>query len=729
MRQLSVFLMTLVLILGFTSARAEQTWRAVGGATSMFFLTSILQVNGFTLSPVNQTGTDPFGMENSVAFMITRESDLRFKSQDGIFRLFDGGKTVQKGGFFLQYGPYKASFYDFRIATNGPNLHEGLTMYGGSDPNTPFKLDIKMPGAFFNPMYGTIYIGCCDIFLSSSFANQIGRPDLAGLLVGVIGITPRVELESSVGTDDGWRDPIRDGVTDLGLSALSSLSSLGRTGTYPNGRNGLSMSTTSCNYGTIDIPWFAPMSENHPVICMNLFRIMNGRFEQIGASWLKHGFLSTNSGGCGSCQHPGTGTLLGPGCSDTYGTGNNGDRRYLGPRDEVNPLTGRWTCTGSWFSNYVMDCTRRNTGSGLDEVAHRLEVADGDLNVTGAEFYYEAYYINQNETNMYNQVGYRKAVPSWTGSMWNFSTTTTMVLSPAINVYGDMRATAQPRTEGDVIVAVKTTNLGSGRYKYDYAVYNFTLDRQVRSFTVPMLPGLNVTNIGFRDIDASIANDWVGSYDGSKIIWQTETFSQNPQANSLKYGTVYNFWFEVDAAPTTTCLDLGLFKPGTTQSLIASITGPPMPPTIVSGTIELLDYEAPLSGQTVTLYLRPAAGGSLTTIPNVALGNDGSYQISTALCGRYNVLAKGSHWLRKQRVGSVDLLGSPISGVSFTLVNGDVNNDNEVNIGDYSLLSLAFGSSPGDGNWNPMADLNGDDTVDIGDFAILSYNFGAIGDN
>jgi len=68
--------------------------------------------------------------------------------------------------------------------------------------------------------------------------------------------------------------------------------------------------------------------------------------------------------------------------------------------------------------------------------------------------------------------------------------------------------------------------------------------------------------------------------------------------------------------------------------------------------------------------------------------------------------------------------------VSFgTLTNGDVDDDNEVTIGDYAGLSLAFNSLPGDPNWNPFADLNGDDGVDIGDFSILSANFGQIGDD
>jgi hypothetical protein len=77
---------------------------------------------------------------------------------------------------------------------------------------------------------------------------------------------------------------------------------------------------------------------------------------------------------------------------------------------------------------------------------------------------------------------------------------------------------------------------------------------------------------------------------------------------------------------------------------------------------------------------------------------------------------------------TVNLTPGGTTVVSLSLFNGDVNDDNEVDIGDYSLLSIAFGSVPGDPNWNAEADLNGDDEVDIGDFAILSNNFGMVGD-
>ncbi|MEJ5253233.1 MAG: RHS repeat protein [Chthonomonadetes bacterium] len=46
---------------------------------------------------------------------------------------------------------------------------------------------------------------------------------------------------------------------------------------------------------------------------------------------------------------------------------------------------------------------------------------------------------------------------------------------------------------------------------------------------------------------------------------------------------------------------------------------------------------------------------------------------------------------------------------------------------DFGLLVDAFGSMPGDPNWNPDADLDGDDEVTLFDYGILTSNFGLLG--
>ncbi|HRI44830.1 MAG TPA: matrixin family metalloprotease [Fimbriimonadaceae bacterium] len=149
----------------------------------------------------------------------------------------------------------------------------------------------------------------------------------------------------------------------------------------------------------------------------------------------------------------------------------------------------------------------------------------------------------------------------------------------------------------------------------------------------------------------------------------------------------------------------------------------------ISGIVTLGDYFGDPTTQQVTFQIRNVGSSSSLETYNVTLGTGGSFSFNLAgvlPAGVYDITAKGSHWLRARR-SSVTISPTGASGQNFTLANGDVDEDNEVAIGDYAALSTAYGSEPGDPNWNANADLNGDGTVDIGDFAILSANFGMTG--
>jgi type 1 fimbria pilin len=145
----------------------------------------------------------------------------------------------------------------------------------------------------------------------------------------------------------------------------------------------------------------------------------------------------------------------------------------------------------------------------------------------------------------------------------------------------------------------------------------------------------------------------------------------------------------------------------------------------VTGHVALQDFTGTIAGQPCTITL--TQNGQVVETKPVTLAADGSYAIQTAIRGNVTLQAKASHWLRRT-TPSLNLTGAGLTGVDFALVNGDCDDDNEVAIGDYALLSSAFSSTPGDSNWDASADLNGDDTVDIGDYAILSGNYGLIGD-
>ncbi|GEM_PF-6769073 len=146
---------------------------------------------------------------------------------------------------------------------------------------------------------------------------------------------------------------------------------------------------------------------------------------------------------------------------------------------------------------------------------------------------------------------------------------------------------------------------------------------------------------------------------------------------------------------------------------------------MVTGVIDLKDFEGNLAIQPI---LFEVISGGVTVDQQVATPRiDGYFWFRTARRGTFDIGAKGSHWLRKVDTGVV-ISNTGASGLAFSLFNGDADGDNEIAIGDYSMLSAAFNAAPGSPNWNPNTDFNGDETVDIGDFAILSSNFGMVGD-
>jgi hypothetical protein len=57
-------------------------------------------------------------------------------------------------------------------------------------------------------------------------------------------------------------------------------------------------------------------------------------------------------------------------------------------------------------------------------------------------------------------------------------------------------------------------------------------------------------------------------------------------------------------------------------------------------------------------------------------------------------------------------------------IQGDFNKDGDVNLGDLIILASAFGTSPGNPQWNPVCDLDGDGAVGLYELGVLSMNYG-----
>jgi hypothetical protein len=376
---------------------------------------------------------------------------------------------------------------------------------------------------------------------------------------------------------------------DVTVFSFTNLNSYGTA----SGFAAYSVGTRSCNRGDTPLNWCDQGSgcaagagpEDHPVIAQNLYRLKNGRFEQIGMSWLKHGFLSTNSTttGCAgssgqSCIGPPAGSnQLGIGCTDPYDATLNGSRP-LGRRSEVNGTTGIYPFP---FSSppgpYAV----------FDQ---RIKVPTADVDPTlnaDALYWAEAQYIASDDAasgNSLNNASSRRVTvggaPSFTLSL----TGSFFEGEPALFAWVSQDPTVQI-VDVDVPgsnpvqrfhVARKVTDLGGGNWHYEYAVHNLNSDRSARGFTVDFPAGTSITNAGFKDIEHHSGepyalDDWEDAVTGDIISWSTETFETDANANALRWATMFNFWFDANRPPTGIRHKLDLFKAGSPAAIEFSI--------------------------------------------------------------------------------------------------------------------------------------------------------------
>src|SRR6266516_4496454 len=396
--------------------------------------------------------------------------------------------------------------------------------------------DSKNGFVFFN-VEGTLYAYDADaqlltisdgrLLLSPEFANALGRPLAAGTTVGKISIgaamqlieirqlvngeTKSVEMPPLQGAAGGETPTLTQG-PDVIVGELSGLAQFGSAGTQV----GLAVGTDSCNAGDQPLDWLSLPDNDHPVIPQNLYRMGGGannneHFEQVGQSSCKHAFLALENNVCNlGCNTSGctTGSHLCPGCSDPYSASLNAGPN-LGSRAWINPFTGFYPRGDSPTP------PNDHTGHVHDGVFHRIIVEANDLNPPsnlGATYVAEAAYVTPHEyawcqthpgqCNMYNNVSYRQYSVSGGPTNFTFSPLgSTVRTQPATMAWTGATVNQiepDPGNDGIWFIGCKVTNPNPGVWHYEYALYNENLDRAVQSFSVPLGPGTNISNIGFH---------------------------------------------------------------------------------------------------------------------------------------------------------------------------------------------------------------------------------------
>jgi hypothetical protein len=481
------------------------------------------------------------------------------------------------------------------------------------DSNTGFTFfNIQGHQYDYDPAAQSLAITNGKLVVSKEFAQALGRPSDAGAVVGTISIGAAMQSIEITQVANGQPQsvsmpPMQHAVTpntpalvpgpDVIVGDIEDVDQQGNNATQV----GLAIGTDSCNNGQEPIDWFALPQTDHPFIPQNLYRMSGGadnneRLEQIGQSWGKHAFLALEDFVCGTCDTSGcqTGSHLCPGCSDPYVSGLNGDQDQIGSRAWVNPFTGSFPSTANDHS-----------GHNHDGVSHRILTNMTDLvpaGNPGATYYGEAAYITPHEyawcqthpgeCNMFNNFSYKKFTVS--GGPTNFifnQAGNTVRMQAAIQAWADTGATVtqvepDPGNDGIFFVGYKVTGPNAGVWHYEYAIFNMNLDRAIQSFSVFFGFPVPLNNVEFHappqhpgwPHDGTVGDagysstPWTFEDQGSAGTWSTETFAQNPNANAIRWATLYNFRFDSTAAPVPSEATISFFKTG--SPITVDVVGP-----------------------------------------------------------------------------------------------------------------------------------------------------------
>lgn len=330
-----------------------------------------------------------------------------------------------------------------------------------------------------------------------------------------------------------------------------------------------SLGISSCSIGTCWLNWKGSTPE-HPVLGQNMFRLANGRFEQLGQSWVFHPFITLSNTLCSTGCIATDGTHLGVRCSNTDAASFGGYQPRLGPKFEIEPSSG------------VFPFPFTGINQSGDLIYKRLQVKNDDLDPAmnpGALYFVEAQFVTRDDAaalNLSNNASYRPIAVTGSGSFDFTLTGTTVRMKPAIEAWRALDpevalAEASAPGDGRFIAGSKVTATASG-YHYEYAVLNFDAHRAGASFSVPIPDGAVVTDVGFHDVDYHSGEpfsgaDWTATIAGGSIVWTTEPYAVNPHANALRWGTLYNFRFDSTAPPVGGQAVIGLFRPGVPNEL------------------------------------------------------------------------------------------------------------------------------------------------------------------
>jgi hypothetical protein len=559
---------------------------------------------------------DPLGKTESGfdRFGLRADSNLAIISHGRGLTGITSGTLYVHGGYEISAGPTTIHLEDFTLSSvaSRPRRFDVVTS-SGEELFFADKLMVEPDDAGHR-----VAIRTMDLRISETLAKKLNKPEIAGWQIAtlrtfshVVGPVAQTTPEACPASTkwNGMPVPGHPGQiyrTDVfmrqfgvQLTACKQCSGPGGTGlikitpttllqnnvndgiatpTVPNDKEGVSTALFAA-----DVPWRQMFSKDcppygndqHPYLTWNLYRVdATGALDQIARSGVKHGHIAEN----GDCvDYPGSNHILGRGCTDAYGTGDNDVPAMLGPRSEIIPATGQWGRCGSIYDPECKGAMYHFKG--YDDFTYRLLVSESTLDPQenpGAHFYVEAWYVVRDDIDPYNSMAVLPIKATWfpTNHLWSVTADGPTTLGPMIDHWVDpgrtdgMSANREIVTKrGHIKVAVHVTKISADRYRYDYAVMNvdysnartagyepnlrITSTHGLTDFAVTVGSGVSIGQPEFHGLDSEFVPPWKSTIVPGAVTWHGSANAE------LTWGTLFHFSFESNAPPKPARVKVG----------------------------------------------------------------------------------------------------------------------------------------------------------------------------
>ena len=435
-----------------------------------------------------------------------------------------------------------------------------------------------------------------------------------------------------------------DTFPDVIVGSLPSIAEYGAVG----GISAYAVATTSCNQGNDFLLW-QTNNNNHPTIGQNMYRVIelpNGctRVEQIGMSWLKHGFCALQQTLCGSCSNPASGGCadrLGWNCSDPYSDSLNGQQSNLGPRWQVNASTG--------FFEYPFESPGYPA-----TIGRRLQVLTADLDTgtypeSTSSYFVEGMYVHPDDAAAcmaFNNASYREITRSGNpGDNFyniNVSSTTRQMLpgifawqefDPSVTItqheLSDCATSGQNET---FFVGSKVCDLGNGMWHYEYAIYNLDCHDSFQKFELPFSGTFENVEHSFAPYHSNEPYNnapWALNSDNGALVWSCKPFASDPNANALRWNTMHTFSFDADSPPMVGEAVVGTYRTATDVTI--QIQVPETEQLIALGTVGSIPELVSPSSTTLSLEITELQQGGYEDGTAQVIYNTGSVDQTVSL--------------------------------------------------------------------------------------------------